>query len=343
MGMTSKQHRDASDTTTPNASDTTTPSHQKKSTLSNHDQKSKHHQKPKNYPTPWKESKAKEDFAKELQDRNSAIWNMTIEEIHQSSPKYKCYKYGNFYRNVVRLEKKYNVTLPRREKLGKKSNITNTSRVAKNDMLKHSANDNMGKKKEGWRESKAKKILFKLLIDKKSYIHKKTDKEIYDSHPCFQEFNSGYFKRNLQTLRRFSADAEKIVADQERSFQMEQRAYPRKSTTVKGCPFWDDHPASYLLKKDVTSGLACSLKPADLRAHRKEYQDFPLTEFRKHIYQEQRDQREAGYWITKRNKDGQKKRDEEAQKLKEEWEEDHFDKEINEICGQWEQWNLASD
>ena len=67
------------------------------------------------------------------------------------------------------------------------------------------------------------------------------------------------------------------------------------SVTCRGYPFWDDHAAAALLREDVRSGLAGRVKPAYLREIRQEYADCPAKVFRGHMYQEQRDQREAGY------------------------------------------------
>ena len=110
--------------------------------------------------------------------------------------------------------------------------------------------------------------------------------------------------------------------------------------TIRGYPFWDSHPANLLLKEDVEIGLVSRVKPAELRALRKEYKEFPLKVFRSHIYQEQRERREKDYWVVKRNKNAQRIRDREVKKMKEQWEKDQLDEGMGDVCRQWEHWNL---
>lgn len=286
-------------------------------------------------PCPWKHSNAKAELVKELLDAKSPIQKMSIEEIHQSDPKYNVYKYDNFYSNVRRLEKKYGISLPK-----KKKKSVAPKRDARGKPNKVGAPD--AKKTKGWSGSQAKQMAMKLLMDKKCSIHKMTDKAIYESDSCFLEFSFGYFKNKLSDLRKSVERTRAIIEEQEQDFWKERIAHPRPGMTCRGYPFWDDHPARALLQEDVKSGLTDTLKPAELRDLREEYGAFPLKVFRGHIYQEKRDQREAGYWIPKRNKDAQKKRDEEAKKLKAEWEDDRFDEDIEALCQQWEQLGTLS-
>ena len=141
----------------------------------------------------------------------------------------------------------------------------------------------------------------------------------------------------MKTLRKLAKDTLKLIAKEEEDYQHDSLHFPRTLVTTRGYPHWDTHPSSALLHDDVKSGLASTLKPAQLRARRIEYQDFPPNVFRGHIYQEKRYQKEGEYWIPKRNKKGQKKRDDEVQKMKGDWEENQFDENVKEICRQMEQ------
>jgi hypothetical protein len=107
-------------------------------------------------------------------------------------------------------------------------------------------------------------------------------------------------------------------------FEKENKAYPPKSVTWHGYPYFHRHEAFKLLQMDVESGLAKKLKPASLQKYRVEYEIFPPKVFRGHVYQEERAQREKGYWTHQRNQDGRERRDKEVEEMKSEWENEHF-------------------
>ena len=79
--------------------------------------------------------------------------------------------------------------------------------------------------------------------------------------------------------------------------------FPENKITDRGEYFWHRHPAKQLLAEDVRNGLAYELKPELLRATNLAYQEFNLSTFRKHIYQEKEKQRAEPYWRHKRNID----------------------------------------
>ena len=89
--------------------------------------------------------------------------------------------------------------------------------------------------------------------------------------------------------------------EEEDRFRKYCERFPAKEVTVRGEPFWNKHPAKKLLADDVESGLAYELRPELLRLTRKEYQEFKLHTFRKHVHQEKEKQRAAPYWRHKRN------------------------------------------
>ena len=68
---------------------------------------------------------------------------------------------------------------------------------------------------------------------------------------------------------------------------------------------------------------------------KEEYQDFTLTTFRKHIYQERTKQLSAPCWQHKRNEAGAKKHREETMKMKADWSQDQFDKMMSDLVDQW--------
>ncbi len=68
------------------------------------------------------------------------------------------------------------------------------------------------------------------------------------------------------------------------------------------CPLWHQHDASRLLEQDIKDSMHEGMSPRKFRQTRAEYMQFDLETFRKHIYQEQRKQREMPMKVAKRNK-----------------------------------------
>ena len=101
-------------------------------------------------------------------------------------------------------------------------------------------------------------------------------------------------------------------------FAQDMKRY-QKDVTDCGYPFWHKHPSKMLLRADVKANKGAKLVPKVLWKSRKEYQDFPLSVFRNHVYHEKRRLREKPYWQVKRNKKGLRKHEEKAGQLKKEW------------------------
>lgn len=105
--------------------------------------------------------------------------------------------------------------------------------------------------------------------------------------------------------------------------------------TRRNYPFWNQHPAAALLCEDERNGTARSMKPQELWNSRTEYKDFPLSVFRKHIYQERMKQLAAPFWQHKRNKAAAKTNEVEAQHIGEEWFQNRVSLTVDEIIEQW--------
>jgi hypothetical protein len=258
----------------------------------------------------WRSSSAKKELTKELLNETSDIRKMSIREIHASSRKYSGYKYANFHQNVDRLAKKLGVVLPLEVK--KKSKQTKASK---------SSNTKTKNQQPDWRTSQEKRMLYKLLMNEKSGLQGMSPEQIYNSHKGFKKWELTKFKTYLKYLVKITTVTKMKIKFEEEAFWKETIAFPRRELTNRGYPFWGYHPADKLLKEDVKSGRAYSLKPLALWGTRKEYQQFPPRVFLKHIHQEKRSHREAGYWNIKLKKDADRERDKEAEAMKNEWEE----------------------
>lgn len=112
-------------------------------------------------------------------------------------------------------------------------------------------------------------------------------------------------------------------------------AIPISEKTSRNVPFWYNHAASELLEEDVRNDTSKRMQPKQLWESRDEYLDFPLSVFRKHIYQEKSKQLAAPCWQHRRNQMAQKKKMEEAQKVEKEWHRIQWDGDMNNLVKEW--------
>ncbi|KAL7458959.1 hypothetical protein ACHAWC_011745 [Mediolabrus comicus] len=163
------------------------------------------------------------------------------------------------------------------------------------------------KKKVAWQKSKAKCLLQQSLLDQKSHIHGKSVEDIHASHEWFQEYPLDKFRKYYEALKTSSGRHQTIVEEDNRIIRSEIQNFPRKDKTCRGRYWWDTHEAKIKLKEDVAQGKHLTTKPKQLWLSRKIYQDFALSVFRGHIYQEKRRQKELPLRVARRNKVAAKK------------------------------------
>ena len=106
-----------------------------------------------------------------------------------------------------------------------------------------------------WKTSLAKAYLQKQLMDDKSPFHSMTPEQIHKSWDGFGDYPLTNFKSNLKNLAEAVSKRKKIVEEDERIFQLEQRRFPRKEITTTGKHYWDKHPANELLLKMLRMAL----------------------------------------------------------------------------------------
>ncbi|KAL7537795.1 hypothetical protein ACHAWF_011303, partial [Thalassiosira exigua] len=184
-----------------------------------------------------------------------------------------------------------------------------------------------------WKKSDARRLLIKLLRDKRSWIHGMTDEEIYQSDPMFQNYPLRNFKEYLQNAKGAAENLSNIIEVNEREIRQDIVTFPRGQLTCQGYPYWDAHPASNLLRQDILSGN--NFDPKQLWESRTEYMEFPLDVFRGHIYQEKRRQREKPGWVARRNKKAQKAHEREVNEMFDDWnikQQGHQEDELNKLC-----------
>lgn len=176
------------------------------------------------------------------------------------------------------------------------------------------------KKKVEWKKSRARELLQRLMYDDKSYVHNKTASEVYLTHEWFQDYPLGKFQVYFKDMKAAMEKHKRQVAMDNEAIERELARFPRNQMTNRGYPFWDTHEASRLLRRDVEAGTDQTMKPEQLRLTEDKYQEFPLSVFRNHLYQERRRQKELKMKMVQRNKIGKKKHLAEIEKNKTDWE-----------------------
>ena len=189
--------------------------------------------------------------------------------------------------------------------------------------------------------SKAYSLLFLLHMDqsKSRVINAMTDEQLWESHDQFKLYDFAKFKEYNKRMKDLTSKRKERIRNEEAAFNRDMLKLPPKNTTARGYPFWNNHPASDLLKEDETNGTAKQMKPEDLWKSRLEYQDFPLLVFRKHIYQERMKQLAAPYWQHTRNKNAKKKY-EEAQEMMKDWHDVQMNNNMEGLLDDWERLNI---
>jgi hypothetical protein len=246
-------------------------------------------------PSPWGKSRAKAQLIASLADATSPIHGMTPTEIHLSDPLYQRYKLANFKSSLKRL-------------------VDNPG----------------GSRGPNWGKSEAKGVLRAMLVNPKSKCHSLTVEELYKSVECFQKFPLKNFIKNFNNLKERLEFEKEIVLFDDAAVAREQKRFPRKAITNKGCPFWDTHSSKKLLEADVRKEGDKKIKPSEHRNTKDEYKLFSPKIFRGHVNQERRKQKEAAGWVDKRNKFTRRKFDEMCKEVAKAYEEEDSDDNGNE-------------
>jgi len=281
-------------------------------------------------PTPWRTSKAKLGIIKELKDPSSDIHLLigfyTVDDFSQVNFKMIREKYTNNKYKADRFRENMKRLL--------KNLLTSTGPFAPEII---NVNEVVPWYTSVSNVSPAYSLLFGLYMDqlKCRIINAMTDEEVWQSSPHFQQYDLEKFITYNKNMKKLTNKRKSLIQEEEESFRRDMLKLPEKLETSRGLPFWNRHQASDLLHQDVIDGVASRMKPKDLWMSRIEYQDFPLSVFRKHIYQEKTRQLAAPYWQYKRNNNA-KKRFEETEEMMKQWHNEQFDKSMEGLVADWE-------
>ncbi len=214
-------------------------------------------------------------------DKDEQIKNMKPEEVYMLSSLFQEYDLFIFKSNLASLKK----SLERGTDSAGLADIKTT------------------KKAEPWRHSEAKAYLTALLeTDTDGEIHRMDPQDVFKMSDLFKPYKFHNFKTNLENLKENLKKEREAVQIDEKAFLNDRSLIPRRPLTFNGYPPWNTSSAKKLLEHDVMENKhkEGGIKPRELRLSRLEYQEFPLTVFRKHIHQEEYAQRGRSYWMHKK-------------------------------------------
>jgi len=227
---------------------------------------------------------------------------------------------------AVTMPKKRSKTSEQQQKASsktKKSNASSKTKVSDSKKKAPANSSNTGTKLAKssdktvkWVKSEAKRCLKKQLLDPNSPFHKMSAKEVHASDPRYSTYPIKNFTTNLRNLKTKIATTKAQVEFDDKAVADHQQLFPRKSLTKRGYPHWNKHPAKKHLEDDVRDGTAKSLPPKELRMTRSSYQKFPAKIFCRRVQDEKRKQREAAFWVDKRNKKAMRRHIDEVAAMK---------------------------
>jgi len=110
------------------------------------------------------------------------------------------------------------------------------------------------------------------------------------------------FKKNLQSLRKRMKKKSDTAITDGLFLNADRETFPETGPSLFPYPRWPGSAAERLLKQDISDGHVENQKPQTVWLSRPEYQVFPLSIFRKHIYQEGYKRQAKSYWMNRQKK-----------------------------------------
>jgi len=276
-------------------------------------------------PSPWGSSTSKQRIIDELKDETSDIHLQlgayTDDNFKEVNFKYLLqhyagnkYKLSNFRANVIRILKHF---------------INTTGPFKPDENVIENWYTSVNKVSKGYA------LLYLLWMHQSRRLETMTTEQIWQSNPLFQEYELEKFETYNKNMKKLTEKRRRLIKEEEDAFHHDMLLLPANEITNRGVPFWNKHSASKLLEQDEASGVAKKMKPKQLWQSRIEYKDFPLSVFRKHIYQERTKQLAAPYWQYKRNQIAKKKFEDAQQEMKR-WDQNQFEGSLNNVIDEWE-------
>ena len=136
---------------------------------------------------------------------------------------------------------------------------------------------------------------------KPSYVH--------TLDPLYQAVNKENFVNNFRELRKRMRKYKHFAEYDDEALRNDRIIHP---IDFEGR--WAGSEAEKMLKLDMKDEKHKEMKPSELWNSREEFKSFTKDQFRKHIYQEERNGKESMYWLVVKEEKKKKKDDKAARK-----------------------------
>jgi len=249
-------------------------------------------------PSPWRGSKAKRLIIEKLMDDESSIHAMEPTEVHERfASRYRLNLFKSNYKRLLE---------HRKEKKGPFEEGKTQDSEEEPTVQKWYSKGNI---------STGYSLLYSILMEPEGTgIEKMSMQTIWQSHAAFRCYDFESFHGYFKNMKALTKKHRKVVTQDEADFQHDMKLFPEKSGLI-----WHKHPAKELLKKDVKSGVASSMKPRDLQKTRPEYKQFSVKKFCKEVHHEKQRQRAKPFWQWFRNKEAREIHESQVNELRRTW------------------------
>jgi hypothetical protein len=124
----------------------------------------------------------------------------------------------------------------------------------------------MAKKKLMWKNSKAKRILKKGLVDGSIPLQNEemSAQGVYMQHVEFTEFSFDNFQSNLRALRKKIIENKRMSHEELAAYNDDRVHYLKNTHNHRGEPRWEGSEAVHALKDEIDQGRHLQLKPEEL-------------------------------------------------------------------------------
>lgn len=134
------------------------------------------------------------------------------------------------------------------------------------------------------------------ILDGSLYDDIPTD-DVIEFNPEYKAMRRDLLKSRLKSMQSQINVAMDRAAEDALHFFHDRQLHPRPTHNFRGEPEWVDHDAKELLGIDMDNDEHKTKTPAELWGSRLQYQDFLLSTFRQHIYQEEHSRKWAKQWV----------------------------------------------
>lgn len=169
-----------------------------------------------------------------------------------------------------------------------------------NGMRKSITKNPKPKKEEPWGNRNPVRGQMKRDVSNGTISEKMSYEDAIAVRAIYGEMTMELFKSRLKGMRDIVKKGKERALKDSLALTEDRRLHPRATSNFRGEPEWVGHEAKLLLEIDIDNGDHKRKSPEELYYSRAQYQDFELSTFRGHIYQEIHTRKWREQWVDGR-------------------------------------------